>query len=52
MHEDTQRVDQPAQHQMVAAQQVKGHLRPNTKVFNLRCIECLKKTGNDSCVEL
>lgn len=32
MHEDTQCVDQPAQHQMVAAQQVKGHLRPNTGI--------------------
>lgn len=34
MHEDTQCVDQPSQHQMVAAQQVKGHLRPSTEVFN------------------
>lgn len=28
MHEEAQRVDQPAQDKMVAAQQIEGHLRP------------------------
>lgn len=38
MHEEAQRVDQPAQNQVVAAQQVKGHLRPGRKVeFKTLC---------------
>lgn len=34
MHEKAQGVDQPAQYKMVAAQQVKGHLRPKRDVLN------------------
>ncbi len=43
MHEESQGVDQPAKHQMVAAQQVKGYLRPSTRMehfsFKVFCDE-------------
>lgn len=47
MHEDGQCVDQPAQYQMVAAQQVKGRLRPSTKVFHysFHMLYCIKTSA-------
>lgn len=48
MHEEAQGVDQPAQYQMVAAQQVKGHLRPSRKVihFSFKMFCCTLKHKN------
>lgn len=34
MHEEAQGVDQPAQYQMITAQQVKGHLRSSREILH------------------
>lgn len=44
MHKEAQSVDQPAQYQVVTAQQVKGHLRPSKKV------SCIKQMFSYSWV--
>lgn len=38
MHKEPQSVDQPPQYQVVAAQQVKGHLRPKRKTLSINQI--------------
>lgn len=51
MHEEAQGVDQPAQYEVVTAQQVEGHLRPSRKSFNYSSYIYCKLEG-ENCVKL
>lgn len=51
MHEEAQGVDQPAQHEVVTAQQVEGHLRPCRKSFN-HSSYMYRRLEGESCVKL